>query len=121
MTIEESIKYLKRVAESKYEEGMLCNARSRDDISNICIKWAKTYEQIAEWLKELQQYHAIGTVEECREARERQSIKKPYWRQEEGAEGYACPCCDMGVVDANGIRDTYCHSCGQHLDWSDSD
>lgn len=78
-------------------------------------------EEALSALEEIQQYRAIGTVEECREAREKQSIKKPYWRQEEGAEGYACPCCDMGVVDANGIRDTYCHSCGQHLDWSDTD
>ena len=26
----------------------------------------KTFEQIAEWLEELKQYRAIGTVEECR-------------------------------------------------------
>lgn len=52
-------------------------------------------------------------------ALERRICKKPYWREEEGAQGYACPCCDMGVVDDNGIRDIYCHSCGQGLDWSD--
>ena len=26
----------------------------------------KTFEQIAEWLEELKQYRAIGTVEECK-------------------------------------------------------
>lgn len=54
-------------------------------------------------------------------ALEKQIGENPYWREEEGAQGYACPCCDMGVVDVNGIRDTYCHSCGQRLNWSDID
>lgn len=61
---------------------------------------------------------AINTAYEMAiAALEKQIQHKPYWREEETASGYACPCCDMAVVDANGIRDTYCHYCGQALDW----
>lgn len=50
----------------------------------------------------------------------RQLPDKPYYRKEEDAEGWACPNCDMGVEHDHGrIRDTYCHSCGQLLDWED--
>ena len=45
--------------------------------------------------------------------------KEPYWRTEEDAKGYACPTCNMGVtVDHGIIRDAYCSSCGQALDWT---
>ena len=29
---------------------------------------------------------------------EKRIPKKPYFREEEGAEGYACPSCDMGAM-----------------------
>ena len=50
----------------------------------------------------------------------KQLPSKPYYRKEEDAEGWACPNCDMGVEHDHGrIKDTYCHSCGQMLDWED--
>jgi hypothetical protein len=53
-------------------------------------------------------------------ALEKQTPKKPYYRKEEDAEGYACPSCDMGVTVDNGrIRDAYCSHCGQALDWKE--
>ena len=40
-----------------------CKEKSR----NIKLRTEpKTFEQIAEWLEELKQYRAIGTVEECK-------------------------------------------------------
>ena len=40
-----------------------CKEKSK----NIKLKTEpKTFEQIAEWLEELKQYRAIGTVEECK-------------------------------------------------------
>ena len=49
MTIDEAIEF--------------CKEKSR----NIKLRTEpKTFEQIAEWLEELKQYRAIGTVEECK-------------------------------------------------------
>ena len=56
------------------------NAKTQRDIAEECfeehifdekeriehLKYAEEYEQIAEWLEELKQYRAIGTVEECK-------------------------------------------------------
>lgn len=44
---------------------------------------------------------------------------QPYYRREEDDKGWACPRCDMGVtVDHGRIREQYCSSCGQKLDWT---
>ncbi len=69
-------------------------------------------------LMEIQQYRAIGTVEECREARERQRGKKPQKVNESRiryTDGYICPSCG-GSFSGTGIAD-YCYHCGQALDW----
>lgn len=69
-------------------------------------------------LKEIQQYREIGTVEECREAKERQRRKKPildtiYHQQ------YYCPNCEDFLVRKNGNKPHHC-ICGQAIDWSDT-
>lgn len=70
MTIQEAINHAKEVADEKYKEGFLCYANSgdveNDKKNDECVKCAKEHEQLAEWLVELQQYRAIGTVEEFR-------------------------------------------------------
>ena len=67
-------------------------------------------------LTEIQQYRAIGTVEECQEAREKQIPKKPI---HDGL--YACPNCHtlmlQGTFEARG---KCCKECGQVLDWSEA-
>ena len=76
------------------------------------------YENIAEWLEELQQYRATGTVEEFREARERQKGKKPVYRSifTDGTRLLGCPVC-FSRIDGGAF---YCNGCGQKLDWSDT-
>lgn len=90
-------------------------------------------------LSEIQQYRAIGTVEECREARERQRGKKPEWSpdceecEKDGtldctykcgsfstlSSVLVCPNCKkQRVIKEHGHR--YCHNCGQSIDWSDT-
>lgn len=70
-------------------------------------------------LLEIQKYREIGTVEECREARERQRTKKPinleYVRDDYSWMG-ECPFCGAYVSE----NKKYCLMCGQHLDWSKS-
>lgn len=76
------------------------------------------YEMAIKALEEIQQYRAIGTVEECREAIEKQKSKKPteQYRLGTSGRGGKCPSCKHYLdrsVDA-----MYC-DCGQKLDWSD--
>lgn len=72
-------------------------------------------------LRELQQYRAIGTVEECQEMKERQEAKQPYiWGAWDDAipDMYDCPNC--GESYGIGVDDyDHCPKCGQAIDWSD--
>ena len=67
-------------------------------------------------IKELQQYHEIGTVEECREAMEKQ---KGMQVNEIHVDEYFCPAC--GSENNNGDfgvpGDHYCPICGQAIYW----
>lgn len=82
-----------------------------------------------EALKEIQQYREIGTVEECREAREKRIPKQPKDSlkiepviDENGAYVDAdttiyllCPNCgEMVGIEDN--CDRFCHECGQAID-----
>lgn len=65
-------------------------------------------------LEEVQQYRKIGTVEECRTAREKQMSKKPDFTEDK--EFALCHCCNgKGLLN----KQKYCDNCGQKLDWSD--
>lgn len=78
-------------------------------------------------IKEIEQYRAISTVEECREARERQRAKKPnIWGDSYDDEGnmiydmYNCPNCGKSYeVDYHEYK--FCPECGQAIDRSDLD
>lgn len=65
-------------------------------------------------LKEVQQYREIGTVEECREAVEKQKPKKPH-RNYEKFSGLWCRCgWYLGKKQCLDIK--YCPNCGQAID-----
>ena len=70
-------------------------------------------------LSEIQQYRAIGTVEECREAMERQRAKKPI-KVDSGVYDYdfdyECPNCKENIDE-----DEHHCKCGQAIDWGDTD
>lgn len=69
-------------------------------------------------IKEILQYREIGTVEECREAVEKQ---RPMKVKEIHVDEYYCPacgsenCCDQGIVG-----DRYCPYCGQAIHQSEN-
>ncbi len=75
-----------------------------------------------EALKEIQQYREIGTVEECREAAEKQKPNKPDYE----GDGYddngelvydtwICPNCgEKYEIDYDDYK--YCPNCGQAID-----
>ena len=84
---------------------------------------------IERMLDELLQYREIGTVEECREAREKQipkaPIMKPYYEDMPDEEYLCCPTC--GDILTDRIPDDnknfyfHCLNCGQKFDWREED
>lgn len=70
-------------------------------------------------LEELQQYRAIGTAEECREAREGQRAKKPRFY----AHNYYCGNCGnlVGNDEFKWKRYMYCDKCGHAVLWECDD
>lgn len=78
-------------------------------------------------IKEVQKYREIGTVEECREAVEKQRpkapIMKPYYDDMPDEEYLCCPTCGDILTDRipadNKNFYFHCLNCGQKFDWSD--
>lgn len=80
-------------------------------------------------LEEIQQYRAIGTLEECWTAVEQKAkkvIEKHKAKAPEDIEAYGedavfgyCPVC--GGLQSNVWNTKYCGDCGQKLDWSDEE
>lgn len=122
----------KAIKELKDENGQCneqCEGRCSEVKNNICTCRDETI------LSALDQYRAIGTIKECREAREKQIPKKPkhngcydndgVWHEWNGINGRPyelCPncginlCCEM----PNDRKPKFCDNCGQALDWSET-
>ena len=124
MTENEAIKEL------KYDYNELGKAIPCDTGWGIAINSA--YDMAIKALEEIQRYRAIGTVEECREARERQMARKPVYKPLSYTEEYGfrnewlCPSCGnvVGYFSeemSEPEQMKYCPDCGQHIarDWSE--
>lgn len=112
MTIKEAINHAKEISQ---QEGIISD----------CKECAEQHKQLAEWLEELQQYRAIGTVEECRETMERRTPKKPnVWGDGYDDNGdliydmYDCPECGKSY-ELDYQEHKYCPKCGKAIDWSE--
>lgn len=68
-------------------------------------------------LEEVQKYRALGTVEELRDAMEKQRAKEPelYGDFEDGK--LLCPNCEEDLMDLIDCGFNNCPYCGQALDW----
>lgn len=64
-------------------------------------------------LKEIWKYREIGTVEECREAVEKQKQKKPVLRNDNGKLRKSCPVCGCFFSPLS----RSCPKCGQAIQW----
>ena len=93
MTVQEVIEYLE-------QHGFIA-----DEVKDMCI----------EALVQVEQYRALGTVEELKEAREKQVAKKPKSEQYFYGVLDRCPVCDVLL----GHSKNYCHNCGQALKWGE--
>ena len=106
MTEQEAIRIIKEY------RGLFPCANNEDESLDEAIKA----------LEEIKQYRAIGTVEECRAAVEKQKAKKPQKTESEGyryTDTSRCPNCG-GNFSGTGIAN-YCYHCGQKLDWGDEE
>lgn len=76
-------------------------------------------EEAIEALKEVQQYREIGTIEECKEAMEKQKKKRPI-KIKTSPLGYdfdfICPNCKEELDDYK-LDTTHCRYCGQAIQW----
>lgn len=75
-----------------------------------------------ECIEEVEQYRALGTVEELKEAREKQIPKKPIVKEvvfedEDIGSICVCPVCEgeIGLFEGQ----PYCEICGQKIDWEE--
>lgn len=93
----------------------------------------ESVETAIQALEEVQQYRQFGTVEECREAVEKQTAKKPEFvdtrfmnNGKHISDGcqlqncYKCPNCNQHIFHV-WDDELYCKYCGQLLDWSDDE
>lgn len=75
-------------------------------------------------LQEIQQYREIGTVEECREAAEKQKPKEPEIYTDTiqtmaasmEMDVYLCPACGQYICNIEDELPNYCDYCGQAID-----
>lgn len=93
-------------------------------ILQIISEAASNYEKV---IHENQNYHDIGTIEQCRLALERQKPKRPiiiYPKETTSSKGAYCPICNcQNKIDFNynGVwvqgKPPYCSECGQKINW----
>ena len=95
-----------------------------DKISNVYAEeGTEVYKMAISAIKRLKQYHEIGTVEECREAVEKQKAKKCVQDTCPDHMHYKCPTCGKIQMSEykRGIRilgriTNFCDNCGQRLE-----
>lgn len=78
----------------------------------------KALDIAIEGLEEVEQYIALGTVEELKEAREKQVAKKPRTDDE---DWLCCRNCNetFSLFNFLNKRNRYCGNCGTKIDWSE--
>ena len=105
------------------------------DEENAIKKIEEALVMACEAMQELQEYKQLGTLEEVREALEKQKAKKTVIEDicrngvdfygivyQEKASVYKCPACDsfVGFVGENQCI-SYCACCGQKFDWTEAE
>lgn len=106
MTAETMIAELKAVAEKHRNDK---HFTFDTNITDMC-------EDVIPKLEQLAQYEKIGTVEECREATERQRAKKPIKIAPcKSVNYFKCSSCGNFLS----IDKPFCEECGSAVDWSE--
>lgn len=105
MTEQQALKYLKDANRNNQMVGIL----PKSDIGKCLVNA----------LEVNQQYMEIGTLEELRDAIEKQRAKKPIQITSTKKDGKIgkCPSCES-IIGEDMI---WCDDCGQRLDWGDEE
>ena len=119
--IEEAIKALKEIQQYReigtvedFERLAYLKKRYEDETYDYCGEYGASKCELKDRVEKLQEYEAIGTVEECREAVEKQKPKKPH-RNYKKFSGLWCKCgWYLGQKQCLDIK--YCPNCGQAID-----
>lgn len=121
MTEQEAIEVLKNNYPKMCK---MVNGRYQGGFDNTESDFGQALTMAISVLKEIQQYREIGTVEECREAVEKQKSGKIEYETDavfnNGFGHYRmgkCPICDSHYNSDDEIN--YCSKCGKKLDWSE--
>lgn len=125
MTLEEAIELLRGIQNKKVDYAEMVCAPAFAYGYEYVYPEPEDYaiEEAIKALNEIQQYREIGTVEECREAVEKQKPKKPrlnYKPKFFGKATYTCPRCGNCCLEefANERQNNrYCWDCGQKIDF----
>ena len=138
MTENETIELLRGMQNPKVDYADLVGAESFAKGFKYVFPEPEDYaiEEAITALKEIQQYRAIGTVEECREAVEKQKPKKPLLVSEKNKkimEGdyvdVICPSCGGRIFGCflfypwndSQREHEFCKNCGQAISWEESE
>lgn len=105
MTENEAIKVMKWYSEEEYGEGLV----------------SESHRMAIQALEEIQQYRAIGTIEEFKALKEKVEPKKPLPKgTHKGIDNFYCPNCNHPLTNRHEQCELpYCDICGQKLDWSE--
>lgn len=104
--------------------GRLKNMEDYDAALDVVNNMPTAYDvnKVIGQLAQLAEYEKMGTVEECREAREKERPKTPYiWGDGCDDEGnmiydmYDCPGCGKSYETDDKYK--HCPECGQTIDW----
>ena len=111
MTENEAIEWLREMQNPMISEAELYCAETCYGLGKMVYPEPEdyVYEVAIKALEEIQQYRAIGTVEEFKALKEKNEPKKPIIH---GLGQRYCPVCKCGGADH-----FYCPNCGQKLDW----
>ena len=104
MTENEAIKILKKTTE---------HTKVYEDDVVFTSDFVKAYEKAIHALEELQQYRAIGTIDEFKALKEKNEPKELAEHNfQDEVHYYLCPSC-RSIVSCN---QNYCDECGQALE-----
>lgn len=103
----------------------MVNGRYQGGFDNTECNFGQALTMAIKALKEIQQYLAIGTVEEYQEAREKQIPKKAEIYTDTiqtmsasiNQDVYLCPVCGEFICNVEDELPNYCSYCGQAIYW----
>ena len=81
--------------------------------SGVCHGYEEVAKGLEKALEEIKQYRAIGTIEEFKAFKEKNTKKRFNIFESHGMRQFVCGCCDRPIL----TTDNYCSFCGQKLDW----